>query len=841
VRFSLRIVLAAVLSSWALAGILNGAPRADQRSAPASLEELAQQGVAALNGRRLGDFKQLADSGVDTGWVQNLPPEADPTNPWVAGTLAVDGGHWVVFSLDKMVEMDHDQLYRAEERGGRWVLAANVDEAEPGRHWRIAGHEESVSIDPKSRTARFTDTFRVRAFGPGRPLIFDLGHLYEIESLEAGARVVPYRRAGNLIQVQAAVRSGEPVRVVYHRTFQQPPGPHSNVTEQDALFWADWLPVIAYQPAPSRITIETPATWESIAQGDLEATRRQGERIARTFVNRAPVSFIMAVAGPYTVTRRRVHGYPLAAYMLHDDRTASERGLAILTEALPFYLSRFGPIPWKHYTIVQTSCLVGGAQEGYSFSVYSSAMFPGAAAHELGHSWWGGRVNNTYFGSYWNESLTTYSEDLLNEARQGSTTARVRRLAKIRTYQAIIARRHDLALTRGSTEPLDPVTLGTTYVKGAMVCHMLRRELGDRVFFRTLRRFASVYAGKSAEWDDLARIAMVEAGRPMGWFFEQWTRREGAPKLRWSGVRSRLLPDGRIEVRAVLRQEGRPFLGHITVALESDRDRSTRRIWMGGARTPVRLVVRGTLRRLIADPEEDWVRALEPDEIPANTETLFAGQHPLLVVYGTGGDAAYQKAMRDQAEAQASYWREMSAIGFTELSSIKVAADTAVTDADRKEAHLVLVGSPGTNALAREVAGRLPVHWRNEQAVAIGGRSLTGPGLVIATNTCSPWNAERLLRTWSGSDAKAMGLPWDVNGGGLLALMNAAWVARNGRILAWSDAGTRDHRTLLLTPQRLSPGHPQFPGRIAASRENRSRSAAGLSGGASSRSRRLKS
>jgi hypothetical protein len=326
----------------------------------------------------------------------------------------------------------------------------------------------------------------------------------------------------------------------------------------------------------------------------------------------------------------------------------------------------------------------------------------------------------------------------------------------------------------------------------------------------------------------------------MGWFLKQWTRREGAPKLRWSGVRSRLLPDGRTEVRAVLRQEGRPFLGHMTVALEADRDRSTQRIWMGGEHggrptdTPVRLVVRGggrpadTPRRLIADPEEDWVRALEPDEIPANTETLFAGQHPLLVVCGTGGDALYQKAMRDQAEAQAGYWREMSAIGFTELSSIKVAADTAVAEADRKEAHLVLVGSPGTNTLVREVVEHLPVRWRNEQAVTIGDRSLTGPGLVIATNTRSPWNAGRLLRTWTGTDAKAMGLPWDVNGGGLLAMMNTAWVARDGRILAWSDAGTQDRRTVSLT-------------RSWPAAKNRSRSAFGKSGRASSRSRRRRS
>jgi hypothetical protein len=210
-KCSVRIVLAAVLSSCALASI-HGAPKAVQRRSPVSLEELAQQGAAALNGRRLGDFRQLTGPGVDTSWSRNLPPEADATNPWVGGTLGLNGEHWVVFSLDKMVEMDHDHLYRAEQRGGRWLLTASVDEAEPGRHWRIAGHEEHVSIDPQSRTARFTDTFSVRALGQGWPLIRRcpvLGGLAAGHRLPAGALAYHDRDAGGLGKPRAGRSGGD--------------------------------------------------------------------------------------------------------------------------------------------------------------------------------------------------------------------------------------------------------------------------------------------------------------------------------------------------------------------------------------------------------------------------------------------------------------------------------------------------------------------------------------------------------------------------------------------------------------------------------------------------------
>jgi len=78
---------------------------------------------------------------------------------------------------------------------------------------------------------------------------------------------VSWTRAGNLLRVDAPVRSGATARVAYRRTFHHGPGSLSNIERQDALLYADWLPVISFQPAPSRITVDTPAAWESIAQG----------------------------------------------------------------------------------------------------------------------------------------------------------------------------------------------------------------------------------------------------------------------------------------------------------------------------------------------------------------------------------------------------------------------------------------------------------------------------------------------------------------------------------------------------------------------------------------------
>jgi hypothetical protein len=761
-----------------------------------SAADLARRAVRALNERKAADFAALAASGVDTSWVKNATAAPDPAGRrWVGRDLQVGDETWVVLSLDKMVEMDHDHLYRAERRGGRWRLAAVIEEAEPGRHWRITGHDQTLVLDPARRSGRFEDVFRVRPVGEPRPLVFDLGHEYQIGRLTVNGSPAPYTRAGNLVRVDRPVPAGAALRIAYRRTFRHPPSFLSNVSAQDALLYADWLPVISYQPAPARITLDTPAAWESLAQGELTRTVRAGGRVRRTFTNRAPVSFIMAAAGKYRVTRRNVHGYPVATYMVRYDRAKSEIGLSTLAFAMPFYVERFGPIPWKQYSLVETTALQNLAQEGYSYSVYSSSLFPGVAAHELAHSWWGGLVNNTYFGSYWNESVTTYSTDLVMAAQRGETMARANRMAEMRRYRTSIEGRHDVALMDASKTPWGPVTLGTTYQKGAMVVHMLHRELGDELFTKTLRQFAKSFAGKAAEWSDLAGVATLTAGRPMGWFFDQWTRRPGGLRLRWENVRARDLGTGSTEVTATLRQEPPLYVATVPVAVDSALGRVSTSVRVSEERTPVRLTVPGRPQRLVADPDDDLLRYLELEEIPPNTDAMFYGHHPLLVVYGTGGDAAYQKAMREQAEAQATFWRESNDGVAADLESIRVVADRDVTEPDRRRSHLILMGRPGANGVVDAALRSLPVRWEGDGSVTLDGQRYSGKDLVTVANVRSPWNRDRLLRVWSGSSPAAMSLGWDESGGGVFALLNAAWVAERGRLLAWSDAGIRDRRT----------------------------------------------
>jgi aminopeptidase N len=70
-----------------------------------------------------------------------------------------------------------------------------------------------------------------------------------------------------------------------------------------------------------------------------------------------------------------------------------------------------------------------------------------------------------------------------------------------------------------------------SYQKGGWTLHMLRGLVGDSAFFRGVRAYYVAHRHGTAVTDDLRAAVEASAGRPLGWFFDQWLRRPGFPEL----------------------------------------------------------------------------------------------------------------------------------------------------------------------------------------------------------------------------------------------------------------------------------------------------------------------
>jgi aminopeptidase N len=60
---------------------------------------------------------------------------------------------------------------------------------------------------------------------------------------------------------------------------------------------------------------------------------------------------------------------------------------------------------------------------------------------------------------------------------------------------------------------------------------MLRRQLGDSVFKKSIRQYYATYAGKNAETKDLQKIFESVSGKNLEQFFKQWLYCNENPKL----------------------------------------------------------------------------------------------------------------------------------------------------------------------------------------------------------------------------------------------------------------------------------------------------------------------
>lgn len=152
-------------------------------------------------------------------------------------------------------------------------------------------------------------------------------------------------------------------------------------------------------------------------------------------------------------------------------------------------------------------------------------------SHELAHQWFGDYVTCRDWGQIWlNESFATYLQAMWTEKLKGHEEF---------LYTDVRGNQNDTIGTwnSGNRRPIvtkyyaDKDALFDTYAYpgGGSVLHMLRKHLGDTLFYRSLNHYLTSNAHQPVSTEDL-RIAIEEAtGQSMDWFFDQWLYRMGHP------------------------------------------------------------------------------------------------------------------------------------------------------------------------------------------------------------------------------------------------------------------------------------------------------------------------
>src|SRR5207244_3259581 len=179
--------------------------------------------------------------------------------------------------------------------------------------------------------------------------------------------------------------------------------------------------------------------------------------------------------------------------------------------------------------------------------------------------------------------------------------------------------------------------------KGAMILHMLRWVEGDEKFNRTLRSFATQFAGKPARMDDFRAIAEKDYGDKLTWFFTQWLDSTGAPEFKSKYTVYRLGENNKgFRVVGEIAQDLDLFRMPVELKIDTDRKTEKQRGEGVGTNSPFTVETFGKPRRIAVDPGD---RVLKNSSDVKLRSSIMRGQG--LVQQGdlAGALSEYNKAL----------------------------------------------------------------------------------------------------------------------------------------------------------------------------------------------------
>ena len=258
-----------------------------------------------------------------------------------------------------------------------------------------------------------------------------------------------------------------------------------------------------------------------------------------------PNYYTSIVVGDFIDIEQSYEDVKLHNYGYPDERADIEASVVRLPDMVRFFSEYTGvKYPFTSYSQVFVQELPGGIENSTVSTITENMiddfgthadffyLWDGQEAHVLAGQWFGSHIVPADWSHSWlNESFARYFDGLYSEYKNGHDEFLLwNRPFEISTYLADWNSGIRRPIVTQNFEDPDVMTRDNySFVRGSMVLHMLRKQLGDEKFQAAIGNYLREFGGKMVTTADFQKAVNEAAGESMDWFFDQWVYKMGHP------------------------------------------------------------------------------------------------------------------------------------------------------------------------------------------------------------------------------------------------------------------------------------------------------------------------
>ena len=393
------------------------------------------------------------------------------------------------------------------------------------------------------------------------------------------------------------------------------------------LYAGRWFPLSGYglNRFTSTISVTVPAHMLVIGSGkatvsDTAPPKKPNTSVLPTktftFVSTKPSFPGTIVAGVFQEYKSDEAGMDLHVFFKPTHQSIAPAYTTTAVQEFTYYITLYGLPPSQKLNLVE----LPGDTLPYTWAPEIVGMAGPSItektnyrllANGIAHQWWGVSVSPATKDDWWiADGFSRYSEAMYVENAAGAAG-----LEEAVKDMSVGALAYD-TVPLSSANKLDTFSTefqSLTTDKGGIILHMLRWVLGEDKYNKTMREFASEFAGKSATTDDFRTIAEKNYGDQLTWFFSQWFDSTGAPEFkvkyttyRLGGAAAQQPKEEKspgFRVTGEISQDLDLFRMPVDLKIDTDGRTENKRIEVIGTNSPFSIETFGRPRRISVDPD----------------------------------------------------------------------------------------------------------------------------------------------------------------------------------------------------------------------------------------------